>query len=103
MHCYDRFSFIIFILSPQLAADCWRIPLHLAVQNGNKEVVKVLLERGANNTKLNKAGHTPLSLALHYGHRKVAEIIQLHDAIAMNSYTARRSPSLDNFSRCKRH
>ena len=55
-------------------------PLHYAAKHGHKEVVNILLQRGANNTKANEDGHTPLSLARENEQWKVVEIIQFHDA-----------------------
>jgi ankyrin repeat protein len=50
-------------------------PLHLASQNGHKQVVCFLLEHGADVSARGYFGATPLSLALHSGHVGVAHIL----------------------------
>jgi hypothetical protein len=47
---------------------------------GNKELVKLLLERGASVNLADKRGRTPLTLAVERGHSQVAEILLLNGA-----------------------
>jgi ankyrin repeat protein len=50
--------------------------LHTAAENGNVEVVKVLLEKGADKTVRNSWKQTAEDLARKEGHEEVAEIIR---------------------------
>jgi ankyrin repeat protein len=51
-------------------------PLHVAAEkNGNLEVIKLLLARGANTNQVDRARNTPLYIAAKYGHLKVVELL----------------------------
>ncbi len=58
-HCFPKFG----------------TPLHVAASKGNLEVVKLLLQRGANINTANSAGNTPLHLAVLNGHKEIVEFL----------------------------
>lgn len=49
-------------------------------KKGHLEVVKVLLERGANKEAANKYGERPLNSAIQYGHLEVVNLLIEEDA-----------------------
>jgi ankyrin repeat protein len=61
---------------------CWyaNTPLIKAAAYGRIEVVKLLLEKGADVNKHNEGGETPLHYAARHGHVKVMEILLDHGA-----------------------
>ena len=50
-------------------------PLHYAAQSGGVNVVRLLLERGADKSAVDKSGNTPLALARKSEHAEVAELL----------------------------
>ncbi len=48
-------------------------PLHLAAEEGHRELAELLLARGAHVDAKDEYGSTPLHQAAHSGHRDVAE------------------------------
>ena len=55
-------------------------PLHLASENGHKEVAYFLLERGTDVSAQNKNGETPLHRASQRGHAEVVDMLIEHGA-----------------------
>ena len=55
---------------------------HKAAANGNSEVVRMLLEHGADVTATRDGGNTPLADALAKDHADVAELLRTHGAKA---------------------
>jgi hypothetical protein len=55
-------------------------PLHVASENGHKQVARFLLERGADVSAREKDGKTPLHLASLWGHVEVAYLLIEHGA-----------------------
>jgi hypothetical protein len=53
----------------------WR-PIHLAVQNNDEALVKLLLERGADTAARNGHGKTPLRIAEEKGYSTIARMIR---------------------------
>ena len=51
--------------------------LHRAAQQGNKEVVEVLLAHGADLRAQDRSGKTPFDLAVAAGHQSVAQLLSL--------------------------
>ncbi|KAK1296097.1 hypothetical protein QJS10_CPB15g01813 [Acorus calamus] len=49
-----------------VADEGWA-PLHVAIQSRNRDIAKVLLVNGADKTRRNKDGKTPLDISLCYG------------------------------------
>ena len=49
--------------------------LYLAAENGEKEIAELLIEKGADVNKENKAGSTPLHLAAENGKKEIAELL----------------------------
>jgi ankyrin repeat protein len=47
-----------------------------ASQLGNKEVVKLLIQKGADVNAKNKYGETALRLAFYYGHKEIVELLK---------------------------
>lgn len=73
--CYicDRVKSPIFLIRilelgihPDTPNDCGQFPLHLAVENGNEEFVRILLRFGANPNIADKNGVTPLHISYSY-------------------------------------
>ncbi|EDO45485.1 predicted protein, partial [Nematostella vectensis] len=50
-------------------------PLHIAVVYGHWEIVKLLLDEGADVEAQTKNGYQPLHLAAQYGHKIIIEIL----------------------------
>lgn len=48
----------------QCYGDCTNSAIHFAIQQGNCDMLKLLIQNGANLNKRNGRGHTPLGLAL---------------------------------------
>lgn len=53
-------------IHPDTQNDCGQFPLHLAIENGNEEFVKILLRFGANPNVADKNGVTPLHISYSY-------------------------------------
>ena len=53
-------------------------PLRIAARKGNKDVVQLLLDRGADPNKANEDGRTPLHLAQFRGYTDIVKILQDH-------------------------
>jgi hypothetical protein len=49
-------------------------PLHIAVENGNIDIVKMLLEAGHSPNEANADGLTPLHIAIQRGHTEIAAL-----------------------------
>ena len=56
------------------------MPLFLAAGQGNMEVVRYLLNEGADINAREKLGHTALAEAAYYGHVDVVKELLLHGA-----------------------
>ncbi|KAJ5071113.1 serine/threonine-protein kinase tnni3k-related [Anaeramoeba ignava] len=52
-----------------------KTPLHIAVQEGKNEVIKMLLEKGANPNECDVYGATPLKIAVTNSSRNITEIL----------------------------
>jgi ankyrin repeat protein len=52
-------------------------PLHGAAQNGQLEMVKLLLAHGA-DVNANASGKTPLAIVFEKGHHEVASLLRQH-------------------------
>ena len=55
-------------------------PLHFAAYRGCEEVVRTLLEHGANKDQTDNDGDTPLHLAADWGHAEVVRILLQYGA-----------------------
>ncbi len=55
-------------------------PLHLAVIHGNREMVRFLLERGADPNKPDDSGRTPLHSAVAGGHTEIVALLRQNKA-----------------------
>ena len=61
-------------------------PLHMAVRRGQREMVEVLLEMGADpNIVSQRNGLTSLFLAEYWGHIKIAQLLRQHTNPSYNS------------------
>ncbi|KAF5752744.1 potassium channel KAT1 [Tripterygium wilfordii] len=62
----------------ETAAD-GQTALHAAVQNGHIEMVKILLDGGANVNKTDARGWTPKALAESQGHKSIYELLLIYE------------------------
>jgi ankyrin repeat protein len=58
---------------PRTKYDDSITPLHFAAQNGQHDIARLLIERGAEATSRNRAGDTPSDLAAKHGHIDLAK------------------------------
>ena len=52
-----------------------RTPLHFAAYRGHKDVVQILLDKGADPSRTDNSGCTPLSLAHHLGKNEIVNML----------------------------
>ena len=55
-------------------------PLHMAVASGDKDMVELLISKGAKVNARDTSGNTPLDYATKYGYTEVAELLRRHGA-----------------------
>lgn len=60
-------------------------PLHAAGAAGHVDVVKMLLDAGANPNSTDKAGSTPLIVSAGAGHRKVVKEMLKYEQVKINA------------------
>ena len=53
-------------------------PLHLAAENGHKEIAELLIAKGADVNAKNKYGDTPLGLAISRKQTETADLLRKH-------------------------
>ncbi|XP_017761435.1 PREDICTED: putative ankyrin repeat protein RF_0381 [Eufriesea mexicana] len=53
-----------------------RTPLHIAAMTGNLELATYLIEKGADLNRKNRAGQTPMDVALMYRNLKIVQLIE---------------------------
>jgi ankyrin repeat protein len=54
--------------------------MHFSTFHGYLEIVKLLLERGADIHAMNDEGETPYQLSLQRGNREIADLLREHGA-----------------------
>ena len=65
----------IFMVDLNFESRHFQSPLHLAAKRGYKEVVRLLLDRGAEPNRRSYSGGTPLKWAAWYGHKDVVQLL----------------------------
>ncbi len=71
--------------------------LHLAARGGSKQIVKLLLEWGADVNAVNDAGWTPLYSAVYIGHCAVAEMLIGKNPAVLRSHGGEETPGVWKF------
>lgn len=61
--------------SPNITLGNGWTPLMIAVAEGHKDVVRLLIERGANVNARNKLGRTPIMFAARYGYTEIVQLL----------------------------
>ena len=69
-------QFIGMITDVNQASSGGNTPIYGAARNGHLDVIKTLIEAGANVNKSNSDGWTPLNLAARYGHIDIVEALK---------------------------
>ncbi|XP_058083666.1 serine/threonine-protein kinase VIK-like [Magnolia sinica] len=69
-------------VSPNLAANDKRTPLHLASCEGCTTIVELLLEKGAEVNSTDRFGRTPLADARSFGHGEICKILEARGGTA---------------------
>jgi ankyrin repeat protein len=54
--------------------------MHFSAGMGHLEIVKLLLERGADIHAMNAVGETPYQLSVQKGNREIADLLRKHGA-----------------------
>jgi ankyrin repeat protein len=80
---FDNYAVAILLLAhganPNIQDKYYfRTPLHYAARNGAVDIVKEMLERGADPTIRDHKGKTPLDLAREEGHDEIVQILTSH-------------------------
>ena len=70
-----------------------KTPLHFAAQGGHREIVELLLEKGADVNVKNIASETPLHYAAAMSHKEIVELLITEGAV-LNSGTSNGSTPL---------
>ncbi|KAG9441269.1 hypothetical protein H6P81_017123 [Aristolochia fimbriata] len=76
-------------VSPNLADYDKRTALHLAACEGCTEIVRLLLEKGAEVNSIDRWGRTPLSDARSFGHAEICKILEAEggkDTVELESH-----------------
>jgi ankyrin repeat protein len=68
-------AFSEYRLSP-LDAEAWHTPLAYAVARGQGEIVRLLLERGADRNMRSPSGETLHEIAATAGHKEIVELLR---------------------------
>jgi ankyrin repeat protein len=64
-------------------------PMHLSATNGYIEIVKPLLEHGADMHALNGKGETPYRVSLRRGNREIVDLLWQHGASSLGEGSTR--------------
>ncbi|KAM7272004.1 hypothetical protein ACFE04_031218 [Oxalis oulophora] len=70
-----------------------KMSLHDAVQEGDLEAIKILLERGANVNKPNSRGRTPKTIAAEQGNKRVYDLLLSYESKSMKDKSNNVSPT----------
>ena len=61
-----------------MASCCKWTPLHEAALRGHKEIVELLIAKGADVNAKDDGGMTPLAVAIHFKHPETADLLRKH-------------------------
>jgi hypothetical protein len=82
-------------------------PLHEAAWVGNKEIIEMLIERGADVDTLNDEGNTPLHESAYNGYKKIAQVLMRNGADTSvknhDGYTASQVVVMNRHTNSTRH
>jgi ankyrin repeat protein/erythromycin esterase-like protein len=96
----EMFDGIVFIRKMFGSTPAGDIPLHYAAEKGYKEIVELLIVKGADINAKNADGDTPLNVAVRFGHEDVVKFliakgadVSFHEAVRYGDLAAVKKQS----------